>query len=74
MVVVRGTSERIIAHIQDHEICFAIPWVRLEDVLTGLGATHKAGAMRFPNPFLGMRSRLVFPKSYHALEKAFGIK
>lgn len=73
-VVVPGSGERIFAHTQDHEMCFAIPWSLMEEVLTGLEATHKAGAMRFPTPFLGMRCRPSFPQSYRPLEEAFGIK
>lgn len=73
-MVVPGSGERLFAHTQDHEMCFAFHASWLEDVTYGLAATHKAGAMRFPTPFLGMRSRAVFPKKYQELEKQFGIK
>ncbi|WP_035106959.1 DUF169 domain-containing protein [Desulfovirgula thermocuniculi] len=73
-VVVPGSGERIFAHTQDHEMCFAFPWSLAEEVLYGLEATHRAGAMRFPTPFLGMRQRPLFPPSYHPLEERFGLR
>lgn len=73
-VVVPGSGERLFALTQDHEMCFAIPRAYLKDVTAGLAATHKAGAMRFPTPFQGLRARPQFPKKYHQLEKKFGVK
>lgn len=73
-VVVPGSGERLFALTQDHEMCFAIPRPRLEEVADGLAATHKAGGMRFPTPFQGIRSRAQFPEKYHRLEEMFGIK
>lgn len=73
-VVVPGAGERLFALVQDHEMCFAIPRAQLEDVAAGLAATHKAGAMRFPTPFYGLRARPQFPEKYSGLEEEFGIK
>jgi len=73
-LVVPGSGERLFAHTQDHEMCFTFHRSWLEDITYGLAATHKAGAMRFPTPFLGMRTRAGFPKKYKVLEDQFGIK
>ena len=73
-VVVPGSGERLFAQTQDHEMCFAIPRARLEDVTAGLAATHKAGGMRFPTPFQGLRARPQFPEKYHRLEEMFGVR
>lgn len=73
-VVVPGSGERLFAHTQDHEMCFAFHRSWLEEVTYGLAATHKAGAMRFPTPYFGMRTRVGFPKKYKVLEEQFGIK
>ena len=72
-VVVPGSGERLFALTQDHEMCFAIPRACLEDVTAGLAATHKAGGMRFPTPFQGLKARPQFPEKYHGLEKMFGV-
>lgn len=73
-VVVPGSGERLFAHAQDHEMCFALHNSWLDDLTRGLAATHKAGAMRFPTPFSGMRQRVQFPKKYKELEEQFGVK
>ncbi len=72
-VIVPGSGERIFALTQDHEMCFAIPRGRLEDVLFGLKTTHQLGAMRYPTPYQGLRARPQYPKKYHQLEDAFNI-
>lgn len=72
-LVVPGSGERLFAHTQDHEMCFAFHCSWLDDIMYGLQATHKAGAMRFPTPFFGMRTRVSFPKKYRELEKLFGV-
>jgi len=72
-VIVPGAGERLFALAQDHEMSFAIPRHRLEEVLNGLAATHKVGAMRFPTPFQGLRAKPQFPEKYRSLEEMFGI-
>ncbi|HBX23230.1 MAG TPA: hypothetical protein DEF34_06335 [Desulfotomaculum sp.] len=73
-LVVPGSGERLFAHTQDHEMCFTFHRSWLDDITFGLAATHKAGAMRFPTPFSGMRAKVDFPKKYKELENQFGIK
>lgn len=72
-VVVPGSGERVFALTQDHEMCFAIPWECLDDVLFGLEKTHQLGTMRYPTPFQGFRTRPQYPEKYHQLEDIFKI-
>lgn len=46
-LVITGGGDRAMAQAQDNEAAFAIPAGRLEDIVTGLEETHKAG-MRYP--------------------------
>lgn len=45
--IVTGGGDRMMAQTQDHEAAFAIPASKLEKMVEGLEATHKAG-MRYP--------------------------
>ncbi len=64
-VVLPGNGERVFAHTQDHEMAFAIPGPLLEEVLSGLEATHKAG-IRYPVPG-SLDFEPVFPPKYRTL-------
>ena len=44
-----GYGERMVAGTQDHEMAFAIPKGKVDDVLEGLKGTH-AGGLRYPFP------------------------
>lgn len=46
-MIITGGGDRAIAQTQDHEGAFSIPVSRLEGIVNGLEATHKAG-MRYP--------------------------
>lgn len=46
-LVITGGGDRAMAQAHDDEAAFAIPASRLEEIATGLKATHKAG-MRYP--------------------------
>ncbi|MBN2126529.1 MAG: DUF169 domain-containing protein [Deltaproteobacteria bacterium] len=48
-VVVPGNGDRIWAGCEDHEMVMAAPASRIEEILTGLEATHRAG-VRYPVP------------------------
>lgn len=69
-VILPGSGERVFALAQDHEMCFAIPHGRLDDVLNGLEATHRLGTMRYPTPFQGFRSKPAFPEKYEQYTRA----
>ncbi len=65
-VIVNGNGERVFAHAQDHEMSFAIPWSKLEDVIDGLEGTHKNG-VRYPYPAF-FNYTPAFPPKYKQLE------
>jgi len=63
--VVVGGGDRMIAGAQDHEVSFATPMSRVEALVEGLEATHRAG-MRYPTPsFLTFKPE--FPPSFGEL-------
>ena len=47
-MVVPCTGDRIFGQVQDHEIAFSFPYPAAGEILSGLEATHKAGATRYP--------------------------
>ncbi|HWP46304.1 MAG TPA: DUF169 domain-containing protein [Candidatus Limnocylindrales bacterium] len=64
-VILPCTGDRFFAQTQDHEMAFTIPYNKLETVLEGLRATHKAG-IRYPaTPFLNYQGK--FPPKYDRL-------
>jgi uncharacterized protein (DUF169 family) len=46
-VIVPGGGERSVAWVGDHELCFSIPWSKVDMLMRGLEVTHKAGT-RYP--------------------------
>lgn len=48
-VILTGGGDRAIAQADDHEVAFAAPMSKVEALVEGLEATHKAG-MRYPTP------------------------
>lgn len=47
-MIVPCTGDRIFGQVQDHEVAFSFPFSLLDEILEGLGATHQAGAARYP--------------------------
>jgi uncharacterized protein (DUF169 family) len=63
--IVVGGGDRMIAGTQDHEVSFAMPMSKVDPLVEGLEATHKAG-MRYPTPsFLTYKPE--FPPSFGEL-------
>ena len=63
--IVVGGSDRVFAQTQDHEASFAVPIGKVDALIEGLEATHKAG-MRYPTPsFLTFKPE--FPPSFNEL-------
>ncbi len=63
--IVVGGSDRVFAQTQDHEASFAVPIGKVDVLIEGLEATHKAG-MRYPTPsFLTFKPQ--FPPSFKEL-------
>jgi len=48
-VVVPGNGDRVWATVQDHEMAYALPASRLQDLVAGLARTHERG-IRYPIP------------------------
>jgi len=66
-LILIGNGERIFAHAEDHELCFAIPRSKIADTLEGLQATHDGG-QRYPIPF-NVRFEPDLPERYMKLTK-----
>jgi uncharacterized protein (DUF169 family) len=56
-------GDRIFAQTQDHEMAFAVPANRIEEIIAGLDGTHKSG-IRYPIPSF-LRYTGEFPPQYH---------
>ena len=46
-VILPCSGDRIFGQTQDHEMAFAIPWGRMEEIVEGLRGTHNGG-IRYP--------------------------
>ena len=46
-VILPCSGDRIFGQTQDHEMAFAIPWSRMEEIIEGLRGTHNGG-IRYP--------------------------
>ncbi len=46
-VILPCSGDRIFGQTQDHEMAFALPWSRVEEIVEGLRGTH-AGGIRYP--------------------------
>src|SRR5580765_4421288 len=46
-VILPCSGDRIFGQTQDHEMAFAIPWARMEEIVEGLRGTHQGG-IRYP--------------------------
>lgn len=62
--VVPSGGERIFALTQDDEMIFSIPSSKFEQITIGLESTHKAGLVRYPTPYYGMRAEAELPPYY----------
>ncbi len=64
-LIVSGAGDRVMAQTQDHEATFTIPLSKVDGVVKGLEASHKAGA-RYPTlSFLTFQAE--FPPSFDEL-------
>lgn len=63
--IITGGGDRAIAQADDHEVAFAAPISKVDALIEGLEATHKAG-MRYPTPsFLMYQAQ--FPPAFAEL-------
>lgn len=73
-LIIPGGGEKAFAMAADDEMVFAAPWSKVPDLLDGIVATHKAGAVRLPSPFLGTMMKPNMPKEYGHLAQYCGLK
>jgi uncharacterized protein (DUF169 family) len=66
--MIPGPGERIFAGTQDHEMSFAIPYSKFENVIQGLQYVKNQGAFRYPVPNLAILSEPKMPETYYALD------
>jgi len=66
--MIPGPGERIFAGTQDHEMSFAIPYPKFENVMNGLQYVTQKGAFRYPVPNLAILSGPEMPEKYYILD------
>jgi len=72
--MIPGPGERIFAGTQDHEMSFAIPHSKFENVIKGLQYVRDQGAFRYPVPNLAILSEPKMPEKYHSLDPKMRLK
>ncbi|HET6369339.1 MAG TPA: uroporphyrinogen decarboxylase family protein, partial [Pseudomonadales bacterium] len=66
-VILPCSGDRIFGQTQDHEMAFAIPWARMEEMVEGLRGTHNGG-IRYPiTQFMEYEAKL--PPRYMEVNK-----
>lgn len=65
--MVPGPGERIFAGTQDHEMSFAIPAPRFQEVMDGLEYVKKQGMFKYPVPNLAILGEPTFPEKYREM-------
>lgn len=65
--MVPGPGERVFAGTQDHEMSFAVPYSKFEQLMDGLKYVRSKGAYRFPVPNLSVLSEPKIPEKYHEI-------
>lgn len=71
-VILPCTGDRMFGQTQDDEMAFSIPASKIEEVISGLESTHKAG-IRYPVPTF-MNYTAKFPPKYEAVWDIWGEK
>lgn len=66
--MIPGSGERVFAGTQDHEMSFAIPSSKFENVIKGLQFIRDQGTFRYPVPNLAILSEPKFPEKYYNLD------
>jgi uroporphyrinogen decarboxylase len=66
------SGDRIFGQTQDHEMAFAIPWARMEEIVEGLEGTHRGG-IRYPiTQFMEYEAKL--PPRYVELNRLWDVE
>ena len=66
--MIPGPGERIFAGTQDHEISFAIPYSKFENIMNGLKYIKDQGTFQYPVPNLAILSEPKMPEKYYTLD------
>jgi uncharacterized protein (DUF169 family) len=66
--MIPGPGERIFAGTQDHEMSFAVPYPKFDDVVAGLDHIRRRGAYRYPVPNMGMLAEPKIPEKYFSVD------
>jgi uncharacterized protein (DUF169 family) len=69
--MVPGPGERVFAGTQDHEMSFAVPYAKFDDLIQGLEFVSKKGAYRYPVPNLSVLAEPRIPKEYFKINPDF---
>lgn len=69
-VILPCYGDRVFGHTEDHEMAFAVPAARAEELVEGLRGTHEGG-VRYPIPVY-LRFQPSYPPSYDKLEEIWG--
>ena len=72
--MVPGPGERVFAGTQDHEMSFAVPYSKFEQLMAGLKYVRSRGAYRYPVPNLSVLSEPKIPEKYHQIAPLEGAK
>jgi uncharacterized protein (DUF169 family) len=71
-VILPCSGDRIFGQTQDHEMAFAIPWDKIEEIIEGLRGTH-AGGIRYPiTQFMEYEAKL--PQKYMDVNKLWDVE
>jgi uncharacterized protein (DUF169 family) len=66
--MIPGPGERVFAGTQDHEMSFAMPPSKFQNLIEGLEYIRKRRAFRFPVPNMAIMSEPKIPKEYYAVD------
>ena len=72
--MIPGPGERIFAGTQDHEMSFAIPYSKFENIIHGLQYIKNQGGFRYPVPNLAILSEPKMPETYYTLDPETPLK
>jgi uncharacterized protein (DUF169 family) len=67
--MVPGPGERIFAGTQDHELSFAVPREKIDNLIEGMEYVRSQGAYRYPVPGMGLLAEPRIPKNYFDILK-----
>jgi MtaA/CmuA family methyltransferase len=71
-VILPCSGDRIFGQTQDHEMAFAIPWARMDEIVEGLEGTHRGG-IRYPiTQFMEYEAKL--PPRYMELNRLWDVE